>query len=142
LKHHHAYERLACERVPARDGGFPEVPARMEPARDLVGWLVVGGDGVAAEERVVHAMGVGQDVSAEASEYLADGVARVPPLVLEKHVVAIGEHDEEVAFVARLPLPDGERSGPDGDARRVDGEAKRFGLRLGGGGLDDAAERV
>ena len=123
-----AHERLARECVFGRDGGLPKVPSRCDQHATSSGAFVARDAGVAAEQRIVDAVRIGQDVSAESPEHLADGVARVPRLVLEKDVVVIGEHDEEVPLGARLPLARGERLGPNRDARGVGREAERLSL--------------
>jgi hypothetical protein len=80
----------------ARTGVARNCPSRGEVTRDepLVGLH----ERLATEEAVVDALGVGLDVAREALEHLADRLARVGRLELEKDMVLIGKNDEEVPF--------------------------------------------
>ena len=76
-------QRLARGGLLRRDRGLPELSPAVAPARDLVGRFLSFFDCITAEERVIDAMRVGLDVTLEAAEHRADGVARVLLLVLE-----------------------------------------------------------
>src|SRR5690606_33409620 len=98
-------QTFARRRIFGDGGGLPEPPAAVGETADFGGSVVVRVHaGFAAEQGVVDRVRVGLDVSAEAPEHLADGLACVLALILEEDVVLIGEDDEEMSLSTGLAL--------------------------------------
>ncbi len=122
------------ERVFRDDRRFPELSPRVTKAADLLRRLIPGVQTrLPSEERIVHAVRVGLHVALESLEHRATGLARRLFLIVEKHVVAIGQHDKEVTE-ALLTYSDGycevtektARSSPrEAESLSLSGEVKR-----------------
>lgn len=81
-------------------------------------------DGISAEQGIVDGVSVRLDVAGEAAEHVADRGARVLGLVLEEDVLLVGQDDEEVALLARLPPPVREWLWADRDSGGISGQTE------------------
>jgi len=141
IKREDPREGLASNRIFGRDGGLPDRPSGVTPAPDLGaparGGIVIKAPEVRVrwpEDEVVDALGVGLDVAGEPAKHLADRGGGLPGGILEEHVVAIGDLDEEVPTSAALALQAPTRLVPVGlVAKRLDQHA---------GGVGEDAECV
>ena len=118
------------------NGSIPEVAPTVRPTADFFGRRIIRFvlpqccRGPPAKQRIVHGVGVGLDVTAISAKHLRDRGACVLRLILEKDMVSVRQHHEEVTLATGLSFAVANECGLYGNSGGVRRKAKclRFGF--------------